>query len=196
MTEEIWKDVKGYEGLYMASNLGRIKSLPRATTSGRILRQYINRKNGYCYVSLSKENVQVSRRVHKLVLMAFNPVDCGKGYNKEFTINHIDGNKANNALLNLEWCTQSENQIKAYEIGINGKSTRPVIDLDTLEVFESEREAVESVGGKKSGAVQRVCVAKRSQYRNHRFAYYEDYLNGTIPVFKGKAKRSAEMLWR
>ena len=53
---EVWLPVRDYEGLYEVSNYGRVKSLPRATTKGGILSQYVNTRNGYCYVSLSKNN--------------------------------------------------------------------------------------------------------------------------------------------
>lgn len=194
--KEVWKDIPGYIGLYQVSSMGRVRSLKRATTGGRILKPYINKWNGYCTVSLSNGNKRVTKRVHKLVMMAFKPRNCKTGYDKESTINHIDGDKTNNSLQNLEWCTQSENQIKAYEIGINGKSCRAVINLDTLEVFGSVGEAAESVGGKKPSSISRVCKGQRSNYRNAHFAYYQDYINGTVPAFNGKARRSTENLWR
>lgn len=194
--EEKWLPVKGYEGLYEVSDMGRVRSLKRATTSGKVLKQYVSEANGYCYVSLSKDNKRTSKRVHKLIMMAFDPVACHGGYDKEHTIDHIDGDKTNNALTNLEWCSQSENQKRAYALGINGKAQRAVINLDTLQVFESMTEAVKSVGGMKASAISRVCRGQRSQYRNNRFAYLEDYKNGTIPQFTGKAKESCEALWR
>lgn len=195
--EEIWKPVKDYEGLYEVSNLGRVRSLPRYTTKGKVLKEYVNPHNGYCYVSLSKHNDRKPKRIHCLVMSAFCPVIKKPGYDKNFTIDHKDGNKTNNRLDNLEWCTQSENQIRAYELGINGKSTRKVINLDTLEVFESEIEAASSVGGKRSTAIHRVCAGERSNYRNTHFAFYEDYVNDRIPKFKGHfTKRSSRTLWQ
>lgn len=194
--EEKWLPVKGYEGLYEVSDMGRVRSLKRATTSGKVLKPYVSPVNGYCYVTLSKDNKRVPKRVHKLIMMAFNPIDCKRGYDKDHTIDHIDGDKTNNALVNLEWCTQSENQKRAYALGINGKTQKAVINLDTLQVFESMTEAVRSVGGTKVSAITRVCRGQRSQYRNNRFAYLEDYENGTIPQFTGKAKESCEALWR
>jgi len=193
---EIWKPVVGYEGLYEVSSLGRIRSLPRNTTHGGIMKPYRSPHNGYMYVALTKCGDRKTKRVHKLVLMAFDPRPTGAYYDKNYTINHIDGDKTNNMLSNLEWCTQSENQIKAYEIGINGKYQRKIINLTTMEIFESAKDAAESVGGKKSNSICRVCLGKRSHYRNNRFAYLEDYENGTIPEYRGRWKRrSQENLW-
>ena len=193
---EEWKPVVGYEGLYEVSSLGRVKSLPRNTTHGGIMKPYINGRNGYAYIRLTKDGKPTQRRVHKLVMMAFDPRPTGNYYDKNFTINHIDGDKTNNNLSNLEWCTQSENQIKAYEIGINGKTTKKVINLTTMQIFDSVTEAAIEVGSNKPSVISRVCNGVRSHYRNNRFAYLDDYENGTIPEFKGKfKKRSAETLW-
>lgn len=194
--KEIWKPIPDYEGFYEASNLGNIRSVKRSTTRGRILKQHIGKRNGYCHVSLSKHNVIVTRRVHKLVYMAFHPdIYLPKGYDKRYTLDHVDGDKTNNRLDNLELCSQSENQLRAYRLGINGKSTRKVIDITTGKVFESLTDAALSVGSKSRSAITRVCKGNRSQYRDHKFAYLEDYENGTIPEFKGKAKASCKRLW-
>lgn len=194
--QEEWRPVVGYEGLYEASSQGRVRSLPRATTKGRILKQHINRRNGYCYVTLSRNNDRKTRRVHKLVFNAFADEPLKHGYDRERTIDHINGDKTDNRLSNLNICTQSENQYRAVALGLQPIIGRAVIDLDSGEVFNTAKAAVESIGGKNCNAVIRVCRGERSQYRDHHFAYYEDYLKGRVPGFKGKAKRSARSLWR
>lgn len=98
---EIWKDVKGYEGLYVVSNLGRVKRV----RSGRIRTQKIA-KNGYCQVNLSKNNQVKFYLVHRLVANAFIP-----NPNNLPQVNHKDENKTNNYIENLEWCTQSYNNL-------------------------------------------------------------------------------------
>lgn len=88
MINEEWKPVKGYEGLYEVSNIGRVRSLKRAATSGIVLKQTM--KHGYMHVCLSKENKPSTKRVHRLVAEAFiaNPMD-------KPVVNHIDGDKTN-----------------------------------------------------------------------------------------------------
>ena len=193
-TKEKWLDVVGYEGLYQVSNFGRVKSLPRETTSGRVLKPHINKRNGYVYITLSRENKQEEKRVHILVANAFI------GANQEgLQVNHKDGNKTNNNVTNLEYCTQSENMKHAYAVGLEKPRGLKVIDLDTLAVFSTATEASRVVVGKNGGGemVARVCRGERSHYRNHRFAFYDDYINDKVPQFKGKHKKKAsDTLWR
>lgn len=110
--EEIWKDIEDYEGLYQVSNFGRIKSLKRTvmrrnnrqyTEKEKILNQY-NNKKGYKYVCLCKEGKAKSIKTHRLVAETFIP----NIFNKE-QVNHIDYDKANNIVTNLEWVTNKEN---------------------------------------------------------------------------------------
>lgn len=99
--EEFWKPVVGFEGLYDVSSWGRVRSLPRERTSGRVLRPKFDHK-GYVRVSLGKGNV---RQVHRLVLEAFSgPAGAGREGA------HLDGNPSNNRLENLAWKTSAENK--------------------------------------------------------------------------------------
>ena len=111
--EEIWKDVIGYEGLYQVSNLGRIKSLAKRGKPERIMKQTLNHK-GYPNLSLCKNGKSSRRTTHREVAKAFipNPDNLPQ-------VNHIDGNKQNNNLENLEWCDNSYNQIHANKMGLN-----------------------------------------------------------------------------
>ena len=99
MENEIWKDIPGYEGLYQASNLGRILSLKFAKT--RILRL---RKNNYGYFLVTLRNCNKSKTfsVHRLVLLAF----VGKS---DLVVDHINEIKTDNRLCNLEYVTYEEN---------------------------------------------------------------------------------------
>lgn len=194
---EIWKSIPEYEGLYEASNHGRIRSIKRSANSGRVLKPHVSKRNGYCYVSLCKDGKATTKRVHRLVYRAFNPgTELPKRYDKWLTLDHKDGDKTNNRIDNLELCSQSENQRRAFAKGLNPVFKRKVIDLTTGDIYDSVKAASISVSGGGSGAaVTRVCKGQRSQYRNHKFAYYEDYTSGTIPTFCGRAKRSCEKLW-
>lgn len=119
--KEVWKDINGYEGCYQVSNLGRIKSLDRMTNNqygeyfmkGRILKNSIIKDKGYCRVSLNNGNGKISKRVHRLVAEAFilNPENKPE-------VNHKDGNKLNNCVSNLEWCTNKENIEHSIRTGL------------------------------------------------------------------------------
>lgn len=189
---EKWLPVKGYENLYEVSNYGRVKSLKRATTSGKVLKLYKN-PNGYVYVSLCKDNIKKQKRVHKIVLEAF----CPDHDPFKDQIDHIDGNKANNMLSNLEWVNGSENMKRAYATAPETHYSKKVIDIDTNIIYRSISEAARSVGGKEAKVVSRVCNGKRSNYRDHRFAFLDDYEKGIIQCESvQRPKRSARMLWR
>lgn len=97
--EEIWKDVKGFEGVYQVSNNGRVRSLRRNI----ILRQGITRK-GYKMVILCTNNIPKNYSIHRLVAEAFLP-----NPNNLHFVNHKDENKTNNCVDNLEWCTPEHN---------------------------------------------------------------------------------------
>lgn len=108
---EVWKDIKGYKGLYQVSNLGRIKSLPKPMTNGkgnyyrkeRILKPIIQ-NTGYLTVTLYKNKKDDIYYIHRLVAETFlkNPDNLP-------VINHKDENKTNNCVDNLEWCTDEYN---------------------------------------------------------------------------------------
>lgn len=101
--EEIWKDIKNYEGLYQVSNLGRVKSLNfHRTGKERILKLF--KKRNYLQVCLSKNSKHKYYSVHRLVATTFihNP----NGY---LVINHRDEDPFNNCVNNLEFCTQKYN---------------------------------------------------------------------------------------
>jgi len=115
---EIWKEIKGYEGLYQVSDYGRVKSLSHINNLGRLRPECIlgNRLSdrGYHTAVLYNNGKPKSFRVHQLVAKAFidNP------FNKPH-VNHLDGIKSNNFVDNLEWVTISENQKHAFKNGLN-----------------------------------------------------------------------------
>ena len=121
---EIWKDIPGYEGYYQVSNYGNFRSLNRIIKyKNNGLRIYPGKtllveptKDNYRRIVLMKEGVKIRYMCHRLVALAFIPNPENKP-----NINHIDGNKSNNVVSNLEWCTPSENSLHAFRIGLNKK---------------------------------------------------------------------------
>ena len=133
LENEIWKDIVGYDGKYQVSNLGRVKN------SYNHVMTIILDKDGYCQVSLRKTNGNAClKRLHRLVASAFIPNIENKKY-----VNHIDGNKKNNNVQNLEWCTNSENIYHAYKIGLRDNSDfyKPVMCINTGIKYKSIKEA-------------------------------------------------------
>lgn len=107
--QEIWKDIKGYEGIYQVSNLGKVKSLNyKRGKHEKEIKQALNSR-GYLEVGLFNGKVK-THRVHRLVAQTFIP----NPENKD-EVNHIDGNKKNNTVNNLEWNTSKENIHHAWE---------------------------------------------------------------------------------
>lgn len=114
---EVWKDISGYEGVYKISNTGLVKSLGwlRIRSRGRVskrddilLKQTVTHR-GYRRVELNLKGQAQKFVVHRLVAIAFIPNPRNKP-----EVNHIDGDKENNSLSNLEWCTSEENKSHAF----------------------------------------------------------------------------------
>lgn len=169
--QEIWKDIKGYEGLYKVSNLGRIKSLKywngvykRYYARERILKEHTDRC-GYRIVSLSKEYKSRTMRVHRLIANAFIP-----NPNNYPCVNHIDGNKQNNDISNLEWCTYSYNIKEAHRLGLNHPRVKPikVKQYDKQGNFIKEWDSIMEVERQlkiRSGNICS-CCKKRKKYKS------------------------------
>lgn len=118
---EIWKNIEGYKGLYQISNLGRVRSLDRyikygfgmRKIKGKIKKNQILKNKGYNIIVLSKDNKKKTFLVHRLVALHFisNP-------DNKPQVNHIDGDKENNSVENLEFVTNQENRDHAIENGL------------------------------------------------------------------------------
>jgi hypothetical protein len=117
---EFWKDVVGYEGIYQVSNFGNVKSLDRYITrsDGCVyfrrgkLRPKLKNTDGYYHLKLCRNGGYVTKRIHRLVAEAFipNPRNLPE-------INHIDTDRTNNMVNNLEWCTRYENIQHCLKLG-------------------------------------------------------------------------------
>ena len=138
MENEIWKDIDDFDGFYMVSNHGRIKSIERVvirvnrhgTTTNQFVPTKILKpsydKDGYLTLSLSKNGKADTYRVHRLVAKHFIP-----NLDNKPEVNHIDETKSNNRVENLEWCTNIENI--RHGTGILRRqlaNIRPVIQYD------------------------------------------------------------------
>jgi hypothetical protein len=104
---EIWKDIVGFEGKFLVSSYGRIKTGPLHRLGPDKFRRIQVGSRGYCLINLCEQG----RLVHRLVAGAFIPNPDGKE-----TINHKDMDKTNNKVSNLEWSTRSENELHYYQV--------------------------------------------------------------------------------
>lgn len=173
MQKEIWKDIKGYEGIYRISNTGKIWSCKRKIE----MKQKLSK--GYLLIGLYKEGIQKTFSVHRLVSKAFieNPLD-----KKE--VNHIDENKINNKVSNLEWCTSKENanhgtrnkRITNWLINCDNTNIRGVAMLDKktdaiLAEFQTVNDAYRHLGKKINGNISCVCKGNAKSVYGYKWKY-------------------------
>ena len=185
--EEVWKDIKGYEGLYQISNLGKVRKLRFINNICNkekiflITPQKIN--SGYLKVSLYKNSNFENKLVHRLVAETFidNP-------NHYLEVNHKDGNKYNNNADNLEWCNRKQNmqhavKTKLYKAPNEGrygeKSYKAIkvkmIDKNTnevLKIFGSIIDAAHYIGINKSCHIVSCCKGKLKTAYGYKWQYY------------------------
>lgn len=117
---EIWKPVLNYETSHEVSNLGRVRSLDRVACNGRFYTgRILSQKDirGYMNTTLALNGTISTKQSHRLVMLAFKYVEN----HADLRVNHIDGDKSNNILTNLEWCTASQNQKHSYAIGLQNQ---------------------------------------------------------------------------
>lgn len=195
--EEEWKDIRGYEGYYQISNLGRVKSLDRAVVysdgrvrkfPGKIMALTDISNAGYIVVSLQKNNIREKFTIHKLVASHF----CPNPDNKPI-VNHLDENKLNNRSDNLCWATYTENLMwndsrakrpynpttknKEALKRLWNKNKKPVVQYDLnhnlIAIYPSAHEATESLGllpyTKRN--IQQVCEGRQRTAYGHIWEY-------------------------
>lgn len=179
---EEWKDVTGYEGYYMVSSFGRVVSFQ---VKPRLLNPYID-KYGYYNVNIYKDGKPKTCRVHRILMASF----IENKYNLP-CIDHIDGNKSNNNIKNLRWCTNKENQnnpitrsrmsksmkkrisegfiYKKPVIGININKPNLTIIFNTM--YHSE------FFGFCSPSITKCCKGRLHKHKGFRWYYLSDYKN-------------------
>lgn len=175
---EIWKDIKGFEGVYQVSNLGRVKSLERPyRRKEKILKPKLTR-NGYYQVELWKNSIEKKCYIHRLVWLAFNgPIP------ENMQVNHINEIKSDNRLLNLNLMTAKENSNWGTGIErhaknlINGKKSKPVLQFDLNNNFIKEYPSThqaERETGFNNGNISACCKGKQKTAYNFIWRYKEN----------------------
>lgn len=183
--EEVWKDILGYEGLYQVSNMGRVRSLDREVAdgsgvriaNGKVLKSEML-QNDYLRVGLHKDGKRKWFLVHRLVYAAFNG-EIPDG----LQVNHIDEDKTNNRLENLNLMTPKQNtnfgtrNQRVAKANINHPSmSKPVVafneDNEIVFEFASTKEAARN--GFNSGDLASCCRGERRAHRGYRWRYKEE----------------------
>lgn len=163
--KEIWKDVSGFEGLYQVSNFGRVRSLKFGKE--KMMEGGITNK-GYLQVTLSLNGRVKRYQVHRLVADVFisNPNNLPQ-------VNHIDGNKTNNNVENLEWVTAKQNIHHAWNAGLHPLKLVSIhcneLDLDFNSINEASRYF-----GCDNSCIRRILKGKyKSLYKKYTFSYIQ-----------------------
>lgn len=189
MSKEIWADVRGFEGLYQVSNRGGVRAVNyNHTGKPKHLKLAVNRA-GYLCAYLYKADKVHCVRVHRMVAQAFIPNPEGKPQ-----VNHIDFNRVNNSVENLEWCTASENIIHSYTnshrkiprgaehhfFGVcrgANPTAKKVVQLDAsgtvVKVWDCMTSVCDELGIQLS-AICAVCKNKRKTAGGYKWKYYEE----------------------
>lgn len=163
---EEWKFIPGYENMYLASNLGNVKSLQKRTRSGtRVLKSTISNA-GYMLIDLVKDSKVKKHSVHRLVALSFIPNPENKSQ-----VNHINGIKTDNRSENLEWNTRSENQLHSIEIGLRTtvgvKNSQVKLTEDSVKLIFSDRRIYKEIAKDYNVSDVTICDIKKGRSWTH-----------------------------
>lgn len=179
--DEVWKDIDGFPG-YQVSNLGKVQN----KKTGHVLKQVVGRDGRYLSVYLTNGETENTQRVHRLVAKAF------LGDHPNLVVNHKDGNRRNNNLNNLEWCTAGENNRHAIKTGLNypgAYQKKPVRILETGEIFDGITECADATGCDFRNIHSALNYSGRHSVNGLHFEYVGDN------EFNKKPKRSEQFLY-
>ncbi len=187
---EEWKDIKDFEGLYMISSYGRIISCSKRLKNGngsRVTKPKLSipgKCRGYYQARLSKEDKQYCPYIHRLIAEYFIPNPSNYKY-----VDHIDGNRTNNDIKNLRWCTASMNRLNPITHDKHRKSMssskrmeisriKPIVRVNTnnpsdVEAYLSPKEA-EKDGFNRSG-ISECCNKKRNNHKGYKWYFLDEY---------------------
>lgn len=171
--DEIWTRIIGWEE-YWISNKGRVWSEKRRILLKHIVSSYNGRyHNGHWYVQLWVNNKNHIVKIHRLLAIHFIP-----NPNDYQIVGHIDDNRENNCLQNLEWCTQSKNICRAYDNGCREGIYKPVISIDTdtgeAKYFTSIGRLANNLNISASGNITRA-IKKGGIVKGHRVFYADEF---------------------
>jgi hypothetical protein len=177
MMVEEWRDIEGYEGYYQISNYGEVRSLDRwrkngtsgYVQKGQIIKPHIT-KDGYYRINLCKEGKYEHFRVHRLVAKTFIP-----NPNILPQVNHIDANKLNNRVDNLEWCTPQENTIHAWDNGLCSKESQEkrILCNQNNKIYKSLHQAARDLNLHPSN-ICNILKGKRKSTGGYTFEYINE----------------------
>lgn len=178
---EIWKSVEGYE-VYEVSNKGKVRT-HNYMNRGETREMSPSNCRGYLQVNLFKNNKQKCMRIHRLVADAFipNPHDY-----KE--VNHIDGNKMNNNVSNLEWCSRNYNLENEHRTGLGDKAQeglrrcsvpkrKAVISISKANGEKQEFVSIQEAGRRLGIEATKICACLKGRAKSangYQFVYKED----------------------
>lgn len=162
MWGEEWRPINGFV-IYDVSDLGRIRNWKRRS----VLKNKIRLIDGYVEICLHLNGKPHTLLVHRIVAIAFLGIpEWG------MEVNHIDGNKHNNFVENLEWTTKSKNIQHAYDMGLHiPPHQRPVVIVETGEIFSSQAAVARHIGGQQSH-VNACLQGKLPHHKGFTFCYY------------------------
>lgn len=118
LAKEYWSDITDYEGIYQVSNWGNVRRIKVGKGAQLRNKKATIDSHGYRVISLWSENKQSKKYIHRLVAEAFIDGD------KALTVDHVDGDKLNNSIDNLEWVTKSENTKRQHQTGLASTETQ------------------------------------------------------------------------